>query len=241
MAEAIHGKDVIIELLIDADYYPILCGTDCSFSRTPEFIPITGPESGLFREFMVRREEWSMSVSGLTKVANAATLSFFYMLQTSVRRTQQTVRMTFEDAAGAAKQITGSVYIGQLDINGPATEFSSASIELKGTGGYTIEDVEPPVVTEYEYFSDYWQTVNGQNYISGASSGEYTGVAYTLGATDIPMLVDVEGTSYNLVTGTPTAGERECRFTTSPQRITFPADLIFDGTQRVFVMFKRPI
>lgn len=239
MAEAIHGSNAIIEMYVTDDYYPILCGTDCSFSRTPEFIPITSTTSGLFREFMVRREEWSMSVSGLTKIANATTLTFFYALQTSVRRVKQLVRITFTDSDGASKQITGNVLIGQMDINGPFGDFSQCSIELKGTGAYIIEDTEPPAVATSGIFADYWQTVNGQNYITGASSGEYDGTNYTLLFTDTILGVDVEGTGFDLVSGTPTAGTRECQFLDSPVRIVFPADLIFDGSQRIYVLFQR--
>lgn len=244
MAEAIHGKNVIIEMYITDTYYPILCGTDCTFSRTPEFIPITSTTSGLFREFMVRREEWVMSVSGLTKIANAATLTFFYMLQTSVRRTRQLVRITFTDSDGASKQITGNVLIGQMDINGPFSDFSQCTIELKGTGAYVIEDTEDPVATDYNYYSDYWQTVNGQNYISGNSSGTSNAsptpfTAFALLSTDVIIGVAVEGTGFEQVTGTP--GNREYQFSTSPVRINFASDLIFDGTQRVFVMIKRAV
>lgn len=77
MPEAIFGNNVVIEMDVDGNFIEILCGTDCTFSRTPEFIPVTSSGSGLFREFLQRREEWAMSVSGLTKIENAATLTFF--------------------------------------------------------------------------------------------------------------------------------------------------------------------
>lgn len=237
--EAVHGKDVIVEMLVEGDYYPILCGTDCTFSRVPEFIPTTSPSSGLFREYMIRREEWSMSVSGLTKIENSASLTFFYMLQTGVRRSKHTVRITFEDSDGNSKEINGSILIGQMDINGPFGDFSQCSIELKGTGAFVIGDVTPPIAGVVEYFADYWQTVDGQNYISGASSGQYDGINYTLTADDEILGVSVEGTEFYASLSTPTPGEPEFEFVTSPVKILFPADLIFNGTQRVYVLFKR--
>lgn len=241
MAEAIFGEQVIIEMLVDSTYEPILCGTDCVFTRTPELIETTTPTSGLFKEFMIRREEWDITVSGLTKVANNAALTFFYMLQTSVRRLTQTVRITFTDVDGADIQISGEVLIGPESISGPSTDFAQCSIELKGTGAFTIGSVTPPDPESFDALSDYWQTVAGQNYISGASSGEFTGTAFTIADTDTIIDVDVEGTGYNHIQGTPTDGERECHYNSTTDRLEFPSDLIFDGNQRVFVEIKRPV
>lgn len=241
MSNVVQGKDVIIEMLVEGiDFQPILCGTDCSFSRVPDIIPITTTSSGLFPESMIRREGWSMNVSGLTKIANAASLTFFYMLQTAVRRLAQTVRVTFTDDEGADVQISGNVLIGQMDISGPYSDFAQSSIEFKGTGGFTITPVTPPVPIDFEYLADWWQTTNGHNYIDGASSGQQDGTPYTLGANDTLIEVDVEGTEFDIITsGTPVG--RECKFNTSTFVITFPVDLIFDGSQRVYVEFKRAV
>lgn len=241
MAEPIWGNNVIVEMLVGDNYEPILCGIDCVFTRTPEIIETTNPTSGIFKDFMVRREEWDISVSGLTKVANNAALTFFYMLQTSIRRVRQAVRITFTDADGADIQISGNVIIGQESITGPSTDFSQCTIELKGTGPFAIDDVTPPTPTGYNFIGDWWQTINGRIYIDGGSSGETDGTSYTLLATDVILEVDVEGTEYDVVSGTPTAGRRECYFDTVLLRIIFPSDLIFDGTQRVYVEFKRII
>lgn len=243
MAQAVKGKDVVVEMSVDDVYYPILCGTDCEFVRDPEFIEKTTTTSGLFKDFAVRREEWSMSVSGLTKIENSASLTFFYMLQTSVRRTRQLVRITFTDIDGADKQISGYVLIGRQSITGPYSDFANCSIELKGTGAFTIEDVEPPVPAAVEIYSDYWTTTNGQNYIDGSSSGTSPssvafGGVFNLGATDTILEVNVEGTEFEIITsGSP--GNRECKFNTSTFIISFASDMIFDGTQRVYVEFKR--
>lgn len=240
----VYGREVVLEMLVSGVYYPVLCATDCSFTRSPEVIEKTSPSSGLFKEFMTRREEWSMSVSGLTKIENAAALTFFYILQTSVRRLAQDIRITFTDSDGDSKQITGTVLIGEQIISGPASDFSNCSIEMKGTGAFAIADTAPPIPGTFDIFSDYWQTVNGQSYIDGASSGTSpaavaNGGAFTLAATNDEILeVSLEGDEYDVIlSGTP--GNRQCKFTTSPVRITFQAGVVFDGTQRVFVEFKR--
>jgi len=98
MTEPVHGKNVVLEMDIDGldNFEVVLCGIDCSFSRDLEFVEITGPTSGLFADFMPRKETWEMSVNGLTKVLTDAGLTFFYMLQTAVRRSSHNFRMTFQ-------------------------------------------------------------------------------------------------------------------------------------------------
>lgn len=235
MADAILGKNAVLEVKYEGVYYPVLCATDIRFTRSPEFIEKTGPNSGLFREYAIRIEEWSASASGLTKVENDASLSFFWMLQTSIRRIAQDIRITFDDLVDSI-QISGKAFIGNMDINGPVSGFSEATIELKGTGVITSAPVAPPIPPEIEIISDWWETVNGQNYIDGPSTGETNGTQYTLESTDEILEVDVEGTQYDLISsGAP--GNREAKFTVSPQRITVRDN--FDGTQRVYVEFKR--
>lgn len=241
MSYPVRGENVIVELMVDAVYYPVLCGTDCTFTREVEFVPIRTADSSLFDEVMPRREGWGITVNGVTKIENDTVLTFFYLLQTSIRRSTHSIRVTFEDEAGDAKEITGTVYIGSESITGPLSDYANATIEFKGTGAFTIQDVTPPDEPEYDYFSDYWTPNNGNNYIGGASSGSYTGTSYTLAATDTILEVRLEGTNYELVTGTPTNGERQCKFNTSLFRIEFPAALVLDNTQRVFVFFKRPL
>ena len=242
MSEPVYGTEVVCEMMIADVYTPVLCATDCVFTRVPEFIETTNPTSGLAKDFDVRREEWGITLSGLTKIENGTTLSFFYMLQSSVRRQRQTVRITYTDVDGAAKQIAGNVLIGQQSITGPATDFANCTIEFKGTGPFTITDVEPPAPTDYNIFSDTWATVNGNAFINGASTGlspsaVANGGPFTLQSTDIVLEVGVEGMEYELVTGSP--GNREAQPDLANNKIKVRD--AFDGTQRVYVEFKRPI
>lgn len=236
MASVVYGSDAVLEMEVNSVYYPVLCALDFTFTSSPEFVEKTSATSGLFREFAKRIEEFSVSLSGLTKIDNSETLSFFYMLQNSVRRTEQNFKITFEDDEANVKILSFTGLIGQMSITGPASDFSNCSVEIKGTGAFTLDVTPPPVETEYDYFSDYWVPTAGNNYLSGTSAVN----GYTLTATDVPLEVDVEGIGYDLVNGTPGTGLRECKFGTSPVRITFPSDLVFDGVQRVFVLFKRP-
>lgn len=241
MSEPVLGYGVAIEMHDGVSYKPVLCAETCTFNRSPEIIEITGPATGLYRDYMKRREGWTADVSGLTKIENDTALTFFYLLQTSVRNQKHPLRFVFTDVDGASKQVTGNVLIGEMSISGQAGDFAKGSISFIGSGAFAVTATDPVSPTGYNFMSDFFQTVNGHSYISGASSGQYTGVAFTIGDTDIIVDVDVEGTGFNIVTGTPAAGSRECRYDSATDRLNFPADLIFDGTQRVFVEIKRPV
>ena len=145
--------------------------------------------------------------------------------------------MTADDGTDLAATFEGLIRNASLSKQGFA--YNQSSLVIRVSGGIDFDVIIDPPSGDFDILSDYWQGPNSQNYISGATPSEvYT---YTLEATDTPILVDLEGTQFDLVSSTPAAGKRECKFSTSPVRITFPSDIIFDGTQRIYVMFKRPV
>lgn len=238
MSDVIHGKDCYLEMFVSSTWTPVLCATDMTFEYNPEFITKTGPNSPA-REYAMRIYDWSMSVTGLTKLANDTVLSFFYMLQTSIRRQSHEFRARFVDSNNVEKQISGTAFIGHSTITGPATDFCNATIEFRGTGAFEISTVDFVVdssATE-NILADWWATENGDSWIDGASSGQTDGTTYTLVSTDEILRVWVEGTGFEIVTGTPATGTLECQLDLSNGKIIFP--VTFDGTQRVTVLFKR--
>lgn len=229
MADPVLGRNAVLEMLVNGEYYPVLCATDCRFTRTPEFITKTTTSSGLFREFMVRREEWSMSVSGLTKIQNDAAITFFYLLQNSVRRLEVAVRITYTDDTGDSKMISGNVLIGQMEINGPISGFSEASIEFKGTGAYSVGETIDPPATACQVYADYWSFPAGETYIQGTSVVH----GYTLEAVTI-ISVDREGLAYDLISTSPVG--RQCRHNNTTGIINFDP-LIPSNGETVWVVF----
>jgi len=244
MSNVIEGKNCLLQMKVSGSWKDILCATDMSFDYSPEFITKTGPGSPA-REFALRLSESSMSVTGLTKIAvEDDVLSFFYMIQTAVRRSIQEFRATFINDSGGTQQISGFGFIGHSTINGPATDFCNAFIEIKMSGAFSIDEITIPADAEFNYLSDWWNTSGGTTFIDQFSTGETDGTPYRLGTDDIILEVDYEGNQFDQVSGTPTPGKRECKFTATnltDGKISFPSDLVSDGTQRVFVLFKRAI
>jgi hypothetical protein len=144
MSEPVHGTYCILSMWVTDQYYPVLCGTDTTYTCTPEMIERTGPTSGMARQWFRRLEEHKSTVTGLTKVENDTALTFWYMLQTGIRRQTQLFKQTFADAAGNFKSLTGYALIGTQSINGPVADFSSGSIDIFWDGEPSMDVIAPP-------------------------------------------------------------------------------------------------
>lgn len=144
MSEPVHGKYCVLSMWVTSQYYPVLCGTDTTYVCNAEFIEKTGPASGPARQWFRRLEEHISTVTGLTKVENDTALTFWYMLQTGIRREIQLFKQTFADEDGNFKSITGNALIGTQSINGPVSDFSQATIEIRWDGEPSLDVIPNP-------------------------------------------------------------------------------------------------
>lgn len=148
----IFGYDVIVNLVIDTVPYPIFCATDMEFRLKQDIVLATSASTGSYRQKRLRGLcEWSVTTSGLTKIDNTdGQVSFFYLLQEAIRGQEQSIQIDFTDEEGNDQSLSGSVIIPELGINGPASDWSSASVTFEGTGAISMVPVEPPVPSECE-------------------------------------------------------------------------------------------
>lgn len=235
----IEGKNVTVELFVGDTWYPVLCAKDMTLTIRQDVVLKTGPNSGTWRERVARINEWTLSVTGITPVVSTVdSLSFFHTVTEAIRMAPQRIRVVFEDQNGDTKQIDGNALIVANEISASFGSFANAKVDFEGSGPLQISDVELPVSPEIEVLSDWWLAQSGNNYVDGQSTGETTGVQYTLGNSDEILHVAVEGaTFYVIQAGTPL--DLQCRFTPSNGRIAFKNDFVFSGGEKVFVIFKR--
>lgn len=232
----VFGENAYVELLITGVYYPVFCADDCVFKEQTEIVEASTITSSIFKEWRPRMKQWSFDVSGLTKIDNTdGPLSYFWLLGASIAMTPQTIRATYIDKEGHTYQIGGTCYIQTSSINSAITDWSEASVTFIGTGGLNTGTIAPPVVAGTLIKSDWWNTVNGNAFINGASTGNTDGTTYTLVNTDAVKLVAVEGIVYDIVPGAP--GNRQCQLDLVNNKIK--VQNAFDGTQHVFVAWER--
>lgn len=240
MTKLIKGEKVIAQLWVTDTWYTVFCAKSCEFSMEQDELEVTSIVSGSSREYLPGMMNATLSVSGISTIDNSeGKIAITYLMQQSVRQQVLEWRIYLEADDGDTLEATFSGIIKSTAFSKDGFSYMQSSLVVRVSGDPEFNEIVPSPETPSGIFADYWQTVNGQNYITGASSGEYDGTNYTLLFTDTILGVDVEGTGFDLVSGTPTAGTRECQFLDSPVRIVFPADLIFDGSQRVYVLFQR--
>lgn len=243
MGNKVNSKNILFYLKVDGVYYSVFCGQGLDWRQSQEMIETTNVNSGSTTDYESGMSTAVCSVSGVHVLDNTdSRISWNYLQTLSIRRTKQDWKIVQTDDDGDIVVYTFQGLIQDGGFSKSIPGYSKSSVTIQVCGGVTMTTVDPPAGGAYEYISDSWTTTNGQNYISGASTGNYNNATtYTLLATDEIMDVVVEGAPFYQVSGTPASGEAEFFFNTSPVRIEFPSTLVFDGSQRVFVMFRRPL
>jgi predicted secreted protein len=230
--EPIHGRDALVSIKVEEEFYPVLCAIDMTFSCSQQVLLATSADSGNWRYKRLRNlSEWSVSVSGLTKIDNTdGQASFFYLLQQNIRGTEQEIQIMFSDDDGNVQVLEGVVLIPEMSINGNVNGFADASVVFEGTGPFEItEPVSAVESAECEVImSDTWVLGDGSFSISGA--GEAGG---TFEGKEV-LEVAREGTQFERTTGSP--GNREYRYNGTTIAFEIAGS---EYEERVFVMWKQ--
>lgn len=223
--QPIHGSNVLVSILIDAEFVPVLCAIDMNFTCEQDIVLATTIDSGKWRKKKLRNlSDWNVTVSGLTKIDNAdGQISFFWLLQENVRGSEQTIQMMFEDDDGNVQVLEGQVLIPSLSINANVNSFSDVNVVFEGTGSVTIEQPVSDVLSEVceDWTSDTFDLAEGATSVSGAFAGKTI------------IEVDREGMQYDHTTGVP--GNREYSY--NGINITFDVAGL-PGGEKVFVVWK---
>lgn len=235
------GKKGFAEIFITDSWFPIFCFKRCLLRVEVEPIEKTSIASGRDREFTTGLTSGRFSVFGVTELDNLdGNISIMYFLQNL--SSVHSLRINMTDQDGTSKEITfdAIVNISELDIN--ITEWSQSVLDFIITGEVDYGDLQSPPTPETEtVYSAWWQTINGQNYIDGASTTQNSeATPYTLGTSDRVLEVYVEGDAKYYRATTP-VDSRDYRFIPATNRIEFLNDLVFDGNQRVLVIFERTL
>lgn len=231
--EPIHGRDVLVSLKIDDEFYPVLCAIDMTFTCTQEVLLATSVGYGSWRKKRLRNlSEWNVSVSGLSKIDNVdGQVSFFYLLQQNVRGSEQMIQVMFSDSDDNVQVIEGVVLIPELSFNGNVSSFADASVTFEGTGPFEItEPVSEALSQVCEVIkSDTWETTPGEDEISG------TGERGRSFAGKEILEVRREGIQLDYTSSTP--GNREYRY--NGVSIFVDPTSIFNEGELMFVMWKE--
>ena len=230
--KVVRGSNMIASVKIGGTYYPVFCAKSCSFEMRNEIINRTSVNDGLFPKRRIRRTEWSGSASGVLVTDNSNDLvSPFYLIQQSVRRSALEWQFEFTNLDGDIRTIEGEALIENLPISGDVQSFVQSTVNIIGTGAFTIDTTPSSIVTDENVDSDYWTTTPGETFITGLSQG-----GKSLQGKEI-LAIAREGTVYDPITsGSPT--NRTALFNSALGRIYFDNNIPFNPGETVWAMWK---
>lgn len=228
----VRGSQMIAYVKISGQYYPVFCAKSCSFEMRNEIINKTGVNDGLFTKRRIRRTEWSGSASGVLVTQNDSNrISPFYLIQESVRRSALEWQFEFTSLDGDIRTIEGMALIENLPISGDVQSFVQATVNIIGTGGFSMDVTPSSGLFDENVDSDYWNTTEGTYTVSGLSVGSKSLVGKTI------LAIAREGSVYDPITsGSPT--NRTALFNSALGRITFDNNIPFNPGETVWAMWK---
>lgn len=231
--EPIHGKDCLLSIKIDGEFYPVLCAVDLTLSVSRGTVESTSPASGNWRTYRLQRlNSWNVSLSGLTKVDNTdGQISWFYLLQSGDAPLE--IQLIFEDRDGSAQSLTGSAIIPNQSITANVNDFAATTLEFQGTGDYDLDNI---IIGPADPICEVQETLplilaEGATYADAPS--------LTLSGANV-LWVTREGTGYTETAGTP--GNLEFKIDYTLGRVYFNisnpgnpgGEFVLVGWQRTF-------
>ena len=228
----VRGSQMIASVKISGQYYPVFCAKSCSFEMRNEIINRTGVNDGIFPKRRIRRTEWSGSASGVLVTQNdSSRISPFYLIQESVRRTALEWQFEFTSLDGDIRTIEGEALIENLPISGDVQSFVQVTVNIIGTGGFSMDVSPSSGIGDENVDSDYWTTTEGTYTVSGLSVTGKSMVGKTI------LAIGREGTVYDpITTGSPV--NRTALFNSALGRITFDSNIPFNPGETVWAMWK---
>lgn len=229
------GRDVIIDMQVDGDWFPIMCAKVNQFDLEQDEIETTNRNSGPNREYVPGMANSTVGVTGITRVTNTDNrVNIVYLLQQSVRRLVHNLRMRMTDQVLPTPNtsvISFSAFIRNTNVTNDRTLLSNSSMTWRVTGGISFSSVIPgPVEPECETQDPlYIDTVVSETSVSHAS----------LEADNVVILqVNREGIQYNATNGTPVG--RQFKFTGGSGNgiIEFDPNIPFESGEVIYVLYK---
>lgn len=227
MSNRIQSKNVIIELLVGATYYPVFCGKTMEYSQNQELIEVTSINSGYSREYESGMTTGDINIAGVTILDNTGNrIAITYLMQEGVRRVAQTMRIRLIDDDGGTKQIAFSALIVNNTLSRSYGAYSQSSTQLKVTGDAVISAVIAPpglVCPEAPLYID----------VVAGESSVHSALLETAGITILE--VNRSGMQFNEVAGTP--GNAQFRYGGVDGYIYFDTTTPFEAGEVIYVLY----
>lgn len=225
------GRNAIIEMDVSGSFYPIFCCKSWEFVQNQEVIEVTTVNSPLSREYEPGMTTGTLNVSGVTIRNNTGgRISITYLIQESIRRAVQSMRIKLTDDDGGISYISFNAII---TSNTLSRQFGSYSQSVTGfviTGVPVLSDIIPaPEACSETQEPLYIDCVAGESSVHDDLLEEAGVVILTVART---------GVVYSEVPGTP--GDFQFRFGgVGDGTINFSIANPFTAGEVIYVLYRK--
>ena len=139
MAQLINGRNIVLYYYDETTYedVPFACATASTLAIQTETKEITSQTSAFFREFKPDVISWNISASGFM-ILNTE-YNYLAILGLVTNRTMFTAKFVIDNGTVYGLSIfTGRVVITSLTLDGQDDQLGTYSLELQGSGQYSI-------------------------------------------------------------------------------------------------------
>ena len=138
MADAVKAEGLVIAYLFEDNVYPLACAKNSSITMSRDFLELAPKTNGLYREYITSRRGFTISGSGLVKMAQTYMhpIGFFDDLFTGTD-TKYTAFLDMIDAQNNYRIYQFDCYIQDITLDSTVGGIANYNYTLQGTGSFT--------------------------------------------------------------------------------------------------------
>ena len=138
MADAVKSEGLVIAYLYEDNVYPLACAKNSSITLSRDFLELAPKTNGLYREYITGRRGFTISGSGLVKMAQnyMHPIEFFGDFFTG-SDTKFTAFLDLIDAQNNYRIYQFECYIQDLTLDSTVGSIANYNYTLQGTGSFT--------------------------------------------------------------------------------------------------------
>jgi hypothetical protein len=138
MADAVKSEGLVIAYLYEDNVYPLACAKNSSITLSRDFLELAPKTNGLYREYITGRRGFTISGSGLVKMAQnyMHPIEFFGDFFTG-SDTKFTAFLDLIDAQNNYRIYQFDCYIQDLTLDSTVGSIANYNYTLQGTGSFT--------------------------------------------------------------------------------------------------------
>jgi len=138
MADVVKAEGLVIAYTMNNDVYPLACAKNASLNISRDFLELAPKTNGLYREFIPARRNFTISGSGLMKMAQNYMHPFeFFEEFFTGSDTKYTAYLDIIDAQNNYRVFQFFCYIQDLTLDSTVGANVTYSYNIQGSGNFT--------------------------------------------------------------------------------------------------------